>query len=140
MLCLSIKFLLALLHSILHFTFLCLHAYAFNSSSKEFMAAQNLVQHAFMSHKIGLRAQHLGLHKAICVLMGWNSSVPCDAITCVPEILPAEEAVAQKEDLMLWPPLVVIHNISMSNNNPEHQKVVPIEGVEAFLRGKLHFI
>jgi hypothetical protein len=28
----------------------------------------------------------------------------------------------------------------MSNNNPEHQKVVPIEGVEAFLRGKLHFI
>eukprot|EP00258_Populus_trichocarpa_P046191 XP_024462210.1 uncharacterized protein LOC7490910 isoform X2 [Populus trichocarpa] len=106
------------------------------SSSKEFMAAQNLVQHAFMSHKIGLRAQHLGLHKAICVLMGWNSSVPCDAITCVPEILPAEEAVAQKEDLMLWPPLVVIHNISMSNNNPEHQKVVPIEGVEAFLRGK----
>ncbi|KAJ6909161.1 hypothetical protein NC652_020209 [Populus alba x Populus x berolinensis] len=110
------------------------------SSSKEFMAAQNLVQHAFMSHKIGLRAQHLGLHKAICVLMGWNSSVPCDAIACVPEILPAEEAVSQKEDLMLWPPLVVIHNISMSNNNPEHQKVIPIEGVEAFLRGKLHFI
>ncbi|KAJ6690591.1 hypothetical protein OIU85_006805 [Salix viminalis] len=105
-------------------------------SSKEFMAAQNLVQHAFMSHKTGLRAQHLGLHKAICVLMGWNSSVPCDAITCAPEILPAEEAAAQKEDLMLWPPLVVIHNISMSNNNPEHQKVIPIEGVEAFLRGK----
>ncbi|KAF9674971.1 hypothetical protein SADUNF_Sadunf10G0183200 [Salix dunnii] len=106
------------------------------SSSKEFMAAQNLVQHAFMSHKIGLRAQHLGLHKAICVLMGWNSSVPCDAITCAPEILPDEEAFAQKEDLMLWPPLVVIHNISMSYNNPEQQKVIPIEGVEAFLRGK----
>ncbi|CAK7325301.1 unnamed protein product [Dovyalis caffra] len=106
------------------------------SSSKEFMAAQNLVQHAFMSHKIGLRAQHLGLHKAICVLMGWNSSVPCDTITCVPEILPDEEAFSQKEDLMLWPPLVVIHNISMSNNNPEQQKVIPIEGVEDFLRGK----
>jgi hypothetical protein len=104
------------------------------------MAAQNLVQHAFMSHKIGLRAQHLGLHKAICVLMGWNSSVPCDAITCAPEILPDEEAFAQKEDLMLWPPLVVIHNISMSNNNPEQQKVIPIEGVEAFLRGKYQFI
>jgi hypothetical protein len=54
--------------------------------------------------------------------------------------LPDEEAFAQKEDLMLWPPLVVIHNISMSNNNPEQQKVIPIEGVEAFLRGKSQFI
>ncbi|KAJ4840811.1 hypothetical protein Tsubulata_036272 [Turnera subulata] len=102
----------------------------------EFLDTRRLVTHAYMSHKTGLRARHLGLFKAICVLMGWNTVVPCDTITWVPEVLPDAEALAQKEDLMLWPPLVIIHNISMSNNNPEKQKVVPIEGVEAFLRGK----
>ncbi|XP_039038218.1 uncharacterized protein LOC120175718 [Hibiscus syriacus] len=44
------------------------------SYSKEFMDTQRLVTHAFMSHKVGLRAEHLGLHKAICVLLGWDSS------------------------------------------------------------------
>lgn len=89
-----------------------------------------------MSHKVGLRAMHLGLQKAICVLMGWNSVVPHDMITWVPDVLHDEEAMAQKEDLILWPPVVIIRNISMSNNNPKEQKVVPIEGVEAFLRGE----
>ncbi|XVE99097.1 hypothetical protein REPUB_Repub03eG0167500 [Reevesia pubescens] len=106
------------------------------SYSKEFMDTQRLVTHAFMSHKVGLRAQHLGLHKAICVLLGWDSIAPPDTITWVPQVLPEAEAFAQKEDLVLWPPIVVIHNISMANNNPQEQKVVPIEGVQAFLRGK----
>ncbi|KAJ4720629.1 Suppressor of gene silencing protein [Melia azedarach] len=106
------------------------------SLSKEFMNTQSLVRHAFMSHKVGLRAQHLGLQKAICVLMGWNTFVPHDMITWVPEVLPDAEAMAQKEDLILWPPIVIIRNISMSNSNPKEQKVIPIEGVEAFLRGK----
>lgn len=90
-----------------------------------------------MSHKVGLRAQHLGLHKAICILLGWSSDVPQETITWVPEVLSDEEAMAAKEDLILWPPVVIIRNISMSNNNPKEQKVIPIEGVEAFLRGKL---
>ncbi|KAL4369374.1 hypothetical protein GQ457_05G019930 [Hibiscus cannabinus] len=106
------------------------------SYSKEFMDTQRLVTHAFMSHKVGLRAEHLGLHKAICVLLGWDSVAPPDTITWVPQVLPEAEALAQKEDLVLWPPMVVIHNISMSNNNPQEQKVVPIEGVQAFLRDK----
>ncbi|XP_022765560.1 uncharacterized protein LOC111310398 [Durio zibethinus] len=106
------------------------------SYSKEFMDTQRLVTHAFMSHKVGLRAQHLGLHKAICVLLGWDSIAPPDTITWVPHALPEVEAFAQKEDLVLWPPIVVIHNISMANNNPQEQKVVPIEGVQAFLRGE----
>ncbi|XVF75722.1 hypothetical protein PTKIN_Ptkin13bG0209600 [Pterospermum kingtungense] len=106
------------------------------SYSKEFMDTQRLVRHAFMSHKVGLRSQHLGLHKAICVLLGWNSIAPPDTITWVPEVLPEAEAFAQKGDLVLWPPIVVIHNITMANNNPQEQKVVPIEGVQAFLRGK----
>ncbi|XP_039060438.1 uncharacterized protein LOC120204412 [Hibiscus syriacus] len=106
------------------------------SYSKEFMDTQRLGTHAFMSHKVGLKAEHLGLLKAICVLLGWDSIAPPDTITWVPQVLPEAEALAQKEDLVLWPPMVVIHNISMANNNPQGQKVVPIEGVQAFLRDK----
>ncbi|RDX65620.1 hypothetical protein CR513_55710, partial [Mucuna pruriens] len=106
------------------------------SSSKEFMDTQRLVTHAFMSHKAGLRAKHLGLHKAVCVLMGWDTIVPQDTVTWVPQVLPHAEALAQKEDLILWPPIVIIHNISMSDDNPQHWKVVSMETIEAFLRGK----
>ncbi|KAJ7974937.1 XS domain protein [Quillaja saponaria] len=74
------------------------------SLSKEFMDTQRLVNHAFMSRKIGLRAKHLGLHRAICVLLGWDTVVPHDTITWVPHVLPDAEALAQKEDLILWPP------------------------------------
>ncbi|KAF5733694.1 hypothetical protein HS088_TW16G00134 [Tripterygium wilfordii] len=106
------------------------------SLSKEFMDTKRLVMHAFMSHKVGLRAEHWGLHRAICILMGWDTVPPQDTVTWVPEVLPASEAWAQKEDLILWPPVVIIHNISMSNNNPEQQKVLPIERIETFLRGQ----
>nr|KYP35273.1 hypothetical protein KK1_043704 [Cajanus cajan] len=106
------------------------------SSSKEFMDTQRLVTHAFMSHKAGLRAKHLGLHKAICVLMGWDTIVPQDTVTWVPQVLPHAEALAQKEDLILWPPIIIIHNISMSDDNPQNWKVVSMETIEAFLRGE----
>ncbi|BFG21086.1 hypothetical protein CerSpe_073600 [Prunus speciosa] len=106
------------------------------SFSKEFMDTRRLVTHAFMSHKVGLRAQHLGLLKAVCVLLGWSTVVPSDTVTWVPHILPKEEALAQKEDLILWPPVIIVHNISMSDNNPQNWKVVTIEALEAFLRGK----
>ncbi|KAI4352601.1 hypothetical protein L6164_006837 [Bauhinia variegata] len=106
------------------------------STSKEFMDTQRLVTHAFMSHKAGLRAKHLGLHKAICVLLGWDTVVPQETITWVPQVLPNAEAFAQKEDLILWPPLVIIHNVTMSGDNPQEWKVVSMEKIEAFLRGK----
>ncbi|KAL6989391.1 hypothetical protein U1Q18_015141 [Sarracenia purpurea var. burkii] len=107
------------------------------STSKEFMDTQRLVTHAFMSHKGGLRAQHLGLHKAICVLLGWNSVVPPNVITWVPEAATDDEATAQKEDLILWPPVVIIHNTSIEENNvEEQQKVTTLEAIGDFLRGK----
>ncbi|KAG2672367.1 hypothetical protein I3760_13G036900 [Carya illinoinensis] len=106
------------------------------SLSKEFMDTQRLVRHAFMSHKVGLRAQHLGLHKAICVLLGWNTVAPHDTITWVPQVLPNAEALAQKEDLILWPPVIIIHNISMSDNNPGKWKVITMDEIEALLRRK----
>ncbi|PRQ56182.1 putative XS domain-containing protein [Rosa chinensis] len=106
------------------------------SFSKEFMDTQRLVTHAFMSKKAGLRTQHLGLLKAVCALLGWSTVIPTDIVLWVPQVLPKAEALAQKEDLILWPPVIIIHNISMSDNNPENWKVVSIEALEAFLRGK----
>ncbi|KAK7268422.1 hypothetical protein RIF29_21120 [Crotalaria pallida] len=106
------------------------------SSSKEFMDTQRLVTHAFMSHKAGLRAKHLGLHKAICVLMGWDTVIPQDTVTWVPQVLHHTEALAQKEDLIIWSPIVIIHNISMYDDNPQNWKVVSMETIEALLRGK----
>ncbi|KAL5568889.1 hypothetical protein UlMin_025464 [Ulmus minor] len=106
------------------------------SASKDFANTQRLVTHAFMSHKAGLRTEHLGLHKAICVLLGWSTVIPEETITWVPQVLPKEEALAQKEDLIIWPPVFIIHNISMSDHNPERWKVVSMEALEAFIRDK----
>lgn len=107
------------------------------SLSKEFKATQGLATHCFMSKKAGLRAQHLGLHKAICVLLGWSTVVGADVITFTPQAISSSEALAQKEDLILWPPVVIIHSISMSAGLPKGQKVFTEEAVEDFLRGDL---
>ncbi|KAK6933504.1 XS domain [Dillenia turbinata] len=106
------------------------------SVSKEFMDTQRLATHAYMSHKDGLKMQHLGLHKAICVLMGWNSSIDPDCVTWVPQPLSEVEALAQKEDIILWPPLVIIQNISLINTEPDAQKLVTKEELAEFLREK----
>lgn len=88
-----------------------------------------------MSRRVQLRANHLGLQRAICVLLGWDTYLPEDMPTISPRVLPEKEALAMKEDLILWPPVVIIHNISMSIDHPEDQKVIPIESVKAYLRG-----
>ncbi|GAB4856042.1 hypothetical protein Ancab_024681 [Ancistrocladus abbreviatus] len=105
-------------------------------SSKEFQDTQRLVTHTYMSLKVGLRAEHLGLHKAICVLMGWNSVAAPDIVTWTPQPLPQAEAMAQKEDLILWPPVVIVHNISLSNHNHKEWKVISVEALGDFLRSK----
>ncbi|KAM6584264.1 hypothetical protein CsatB_011266 [Cannabis sativa] len=106
------------------------------SGSKEFMDTRRLVTHAYMSHKAGLRAEHLGLHKAICVLLGWSTVIPDETVTWAPQILPKSEALSQKEDLIIWPPVIIIHNITFWDNNPEKWKVVTVDALEAFIRGK----
>ncbi|GAB2229295.1 hypothetical protein Droror1_Dr00023433 [Drosera rotundifolia] len=76
-------------------------------NSKEFLNTQQLVTHAYMARKPSMRAKHLGLHKAISVLMGWNSVAAPDVVTWVPHVLSDEESLAQKEDLILWPPIFI---------------------------------
>ncbi|RZC82280.1 hypothetical protein C5167_045066 [Papaver somniferum] len=103
------------------------------SLSKEFPDTQSLVRHAFTSLKVGLRADHLGLHKALCVLMGWKSSEVPDGRWSL-QVLPEAQALSLKEDLVLWPPQVIIHNSSILNENPDERKVIKIEEMEGILK------
>ncbi|XP_057955806.1 uncharacterized protein LOC131149398 [Malania oleifera] len=103
------------------------------SNSEEFNDTQSLVMHAFVSSMAGFRAQHLGLHKALCLLMGWNSEVAPNSLW-VCEALPDTEAFALKEDLIIWPPVVIIHNGSIENTDPAKRMVVTPEVLKDHIR------
>ncbi|XP_010686070.2 uncharacterized protein LOC104900356 [Beta vulgaris subsp. vulgaris] len=104
------------------------------SSSKEFLQTKDVATHAFTSLKIGLRAQHLGFHRALCVLMGWDTSVASnDRWIC--KSLPDVQAWAMKDDIIVWPPVVIIHNGSPRDlNNSNEQVKISIEQLEDTLK------
>lgn len=91
--------------------------------------------HAFTSKQAGLRSQHLGLHKALCVLMGWKIEDRSGEWHC--EFLSNAEASAFKEDLIIWPPVVIVHNSTIDNKNADERVVVSTEKLDVKLRGKL---
>lgn len=78
--------------------------------SKPFVDTHSLVMHTLQSKKRGLRAEHSGLCKAICSVMGWSSAIEPTGGKSYQNIT-AEEAKANKEDLILWPPAVLVHNV-----------------------------
>ncbi|XP_021722107.1 uncharacterized protein LOC110689644 [Chenopodium quinoa] len=66
------------------------------SSSKEFIQTKDVAAHAFTSVKVGFRAAHLGFHRALCILMGWDPTVASNG-RWVCQSLPDAEAWALKE-------------------------------------------
>ncbi|XP_020258244.1 uncharacterized protein LOC109834620 [Asparagus officinalis] len=80
-------------------------------TSKSFSGVHDLIMHAYTSEMSELRVDHLGLHKALCVLMGWNYAKAPETSKAY-QLLSADEAAANKEDLIVWPPTVIIHNIN----------------------------
>lgn len=93
------------------------------------------MRHALTSSKAGLRSQHLGLQKALCALMGWKSA-DAHKDCWVREKLSNAETMALKEDLIIWPPVVIIHNSSITSNNQDQRVVVSAEELESQLRGQ----
>ncbi|KAJ6889683.1 hypothetical protein NC651_023431 [Populus alba x Populus x berolinensis] len=86
-----------------------LQCVACGRSSKDFPDMHALIMHTYSSDNADVRVDHLGLHKALCVLMGWNYSKPPDNSKAY-QFLPADEAGANQDDLIMWPPMVIIHN------------------------------
>ncbi|XP_066358873.1 uncharacterized protein [Miscanthus floridulus] len=103
------------------------------SVARKFPDLDALLSHAYDTCKAGLKTKHLGFHKALCVLMGCNWHVAPDTSKAHYSI-PSEEINAMREDLMLWPPVVVIQNSSTGNEAKDTgAKVVSIEEIEGVL-------
>ncbi|KAH9329483.1 hypothetical protein KI387_001591 [Taxus chinensis] len=105
-----------------------------SSLSKDYVNTHSLVMHAFNTQKVGLKAEHLGLHKALCVLMGWNYAVAPDNANAY-QSLSAPDAIAMKEDLILWPPLVIIHTSCFEKKKDGSQDVTYNLEMDDVLRG-----
>ncbi|KAL8496406.1 hypothetical protein ACS0TY_020206 [Phlomoides rotata] len=103
------------------------------SNSDEFVGTESLAKHAFTSKQAGLRSQHLGLHKALCVLMGWKiAEEPSSEWHC--EVMSYAETSAMKEDIIIWPPVVIVHNSTMDNRNPDEKVIVSTEKLDMKLK------
>ncbi|BAT94072.1 uncharacterized protein HKW66_Vig0195120 [Vigna angularis] len=84
-------------------------------SAKDFPDMHALIMHTYNSDNADSHVEHLGLHKALCVLMGWNYSKPPDNSKAY-QFLSADEVAANQNDLIMWPPLVIIHNTNTGKN------------------------
>ncbi|XP_078434710.1 uncharacterized protein LOC144705768 [Wolffia australiana] len=101
--------------------------------SKEFGDVHRLAMHAYHSLKAGLKTEHRGLHKALCVLMGWDWTLPPDTSRRY-TMKPGLESQALKGDLIIWPPLVIIRRLS-TIKKPTADKKPNTSVVEAALKG-----
>ncbi|KAM1328403.1 hypothetical protein ACFX13_012730 [Malus domestica] len=86
-----------------------LHCIACARSSKDFPDMHSLIMHSYNYDSADLRVDHLGFHKALCVLMGWDYLKPPENSRAY-QFLSAEAAAANVDDLIMWPPVVIIHN------------------------------
>eukprot|EP00253_Pinus_taeda_P013383 PITA_13383 len=82
-----------------------------SSQSMDFVDTHSLIMHAYNAPNPMLRSEHLGLYKALCVLMGWSYASPPDNEKSY-QSFSAPEAMENTQDLILWPPLVIIQNAS----------------------------
>ena len=71
------------------------------------------------------------------MLLGWRDTSASDGLW-VQQLLPAVEASNLKNDLIIWPPVVLIHNSSIAHSDPDKRVIVSIEGLKAILRGKFY--
>jgi len=92
-----------------------------------------LLNHAYHAKNVEHCADHLGFHKALCVLMGWNYSVAPVHKTSY-QALSTADAEANQGDLILWPPTVIIENTYKSKNDGQ-KDVMSNKELESKLRG-----
>ncbi|XP_010026955.2 uncharacterized protein LOC104417357, partial [Eucalyptus grandis] len=102
-------------------------------SSKEFQDVHGIIMHTYYWDNTDLHVEHLGLHKALCALMGWNYAKPPDNSKAY-QSLPAEEAAANLEDLIMWPPMVIIHNTITGKSKEGRMEGLGIKAMDNYVR------
>ncbi|KAL1557645.1 hypothetical protein AAHA92_08198 [Salvia divinorum] len=110
-----------------------LKCFVCGSTSKEFVGTDRLAMHAFKSKKVGVRSQHMGLHKALCALMGWKTTNHPTS-EWRREVMTDAETQVLREDLIIWPPIVVVHNSSIDNTSPGERVIISSEKLDTKLR------
>lgn len=94
-----------------------------------------LIMHTYNPDSAELLVDHLGLHKALCILMGWNHQIPPDNSKQY-QLLSADEAAANQDDLIMWPPHVIIHNTMTGKGRDGRVEGLGNRAMDTKLRGK----
>lgn len=102
-------------------------------SSKEFPDMHSLIMHTYNPDKADLLVDHLGLHKTLCVLMGWNYLKSPDNSKAY-QLLPPDEAAANQDDLIMWPPMVIILNTNTGKGRDGRQEGLGNKAMDNKLR------
>ncbi|XP_076911626.1 uncharacterized protein LOC143569648 [Bidens hawaiensis] len=112
-----------------------LQCLACGRSSKNFPDMHSLIMHTYNPEKStsDLVPDHLGLHKALCILMGWNSMMPPDNSKAY-QRLSAEDNAANRDDLIMWPPHVIIRNTTTGKGRDGRMEGLGNKAMDAKLR------
>ncbi|XP_078172794.1 uncharacterized protein LOC144566622 isoform X2 [Carex rostrata] len=92
---------------------------SYERESKDFINMNALLLHAYNAMNLELLVKHRALHKALCVLMGWDPSVEPTNSKGYQRLSP-DQAQANRDDLVVWPPTVVIQNTNSSSKKDGH--------------------
>ncbi|KAH9618779.1 hypothetical protein KSS87_008066 [Heliosperma pusillum] len=109
----------------------------FIRSSKHFPDVHSLVMHAHKPDNADSQVDHLGLHRALCALMGWNCMRAPDNSRMY-QFLPAEDAAAFQDDLIVWPPTVIIHNTNTGKAKDGRMEGLGNKAMDSKLREEGH--
>ncbi|KAL9258067.1 suppressor of gene silencing 3-like protein, partial [Drosera capensis] len=101
--------------------------------SKRFPDMHALIMHAYCLHNADRHVDHLGLHKALCVLMGWNYFKPPDSSKNY-QLLPAEDAAVFRDDLIIWPPTVILHNTGTGKGKDGRMEGLGNKAIDSMIR------
>ncbi|KAK6780867.1 hypothetical protein RDI58_023051 [Solanum bulbocastanum] len=111
-----------------------LQCLACNRTSKDFPDMHSLIMHAYNSESTDSLVDHLAFHKALCVLMGWSYLTPPDHSKSY-QMLSVDEANANRDDLVLWPPLVIIHNTITGKRDDGRMEGLGNKAMDSYLKG-----
>ncbi|PIN01086.1 hypothetical protein CDL12_26411 [Handroanthus impetiginosus] len=106
---------------------------ACNRSSKDFPDTHSLIMHAYNADSANSIVDHLAFHKALCILMGWNYLMPPDNSKAY-QNFSADDAEANQDDLIMWPPSVLIHNTITGKGRDGRMEGIGNRAMDSILR------